>query len=51
MCCARKVKVTQLCLILCDPMNCSPPGDLLDLRIERGSPAVQAEPPGKPSTV
>ena len=51
MCCAKKVKLAQLCLTLCDPMDCSPPGDLLDLRIKPRSPTLQAEPPGKPSTV
>ena len=50
-CCAKKVKLAQLCLTLCDPMDCSPPGNLLDLSIEPRSPTVQAEPPGKPSTV
>ena len=59
----EEVLVTQLCLTLCDPMDCSPPGscvhgilqarilawvaispgDLPDLRIESGSPALQAD--------
>ena len=50
-CCAKKVKLAQLCLTLCDPMDCNPPGNLLDLSIEPRSPTLQAEPPGKPSTV
>ena len=58
-----KLLVTQLCLILCDPINCSPPGSsvhgLLQARISPGdlpeprSLALQAdslpsEPPWKP---
>ena len=55
-----KVKVTQACPTVCDPMNCSPPGqntgvasrDLSDLGIEPRSPALQvdslaSEPPRK----
>ena len=54
-----KVKVTQLCLTLCDPMVCivlgilqpehwsgwpfPSPVDLPDLGIELGSPALQAD--------
>ena len=46
--------VTQLCLTLCDPLDCSPPGSsghgilqarILELveSIEPGSPALQAD--------
>ena len=46
----------QLCPTLCDPMDCSPPGDLPDPGIEPESPAFPVlaggffttEPPGKP---
>ena len=60
----KKVKVAQLYLTLCDPMDCSPPdssvhgfsrqeywsglpcpplGDLPDLGIKLGSPALQVD--------
>ena len=64
-----KVKVTQSCLTLCDPMDCivhgilqakilesfASPGDLPNLGIELGSPALQVdslptELSGKPPT-
>ena len=32
----HKVKVTQLCLTLCDPMNCSPPGSSIHGILQAG---------------
>ena len=49
----KESEVTQSCLTICDPMDCSNPGDLPDPGTEPRSPALQAdalpsEPPGKP---
>ena len=32
-----KVSVAQLCLILCDPVDCSPPGSSLSVEFSRHS--------------
>ena len=49
----RVMLLPQPCSTLCDPTDCSPPGDLPDTGIEPPSPALQessllTEPPRKP---